>query len=58
MWSLNADGPFKAEHLKSLMEFTSRQKADTLNITKAIESIMEKMELQRVGAANRLWMKP
>jgi arylsulfatase len=44
MWAPTAAGPFIAEHLKSLMEFPPRQKADTLSLKKALEGIMQKME--------------
>jgi arylsulfatase len=49
MWAPNAAGPFIAEHLKSLMEFPPRQKADTLNIKKALEDAMKKMENPKGG---------
>ena len=44
MWAPNAAGPFIAAHLKSLMEYPPRQKADTLSLKKALEDAMKKME--------------
>ena len=44
MWAATASGPFIAEHLKSLIDFPPRQKADTFNIKKALEGVMKKME--------------
>ena len=44
MWAPNAAAPFIAEHLKSLMDYPPRQKADTLNIKKALENAQKMME--------------
>lgn len=49
MWAPNAAGPFIAEHIKSLMEFPPRQKADTLSLKKALEGVMQKMENPKAG---------
>jgi arylsulfatase A-like enzyme len=49
MWAPNAAGPFIAEHLQSLMEYPPRQKADTLNIKKALEAAMQKMQNPKGG---------
>jgi arylsulfatase A-like enzyme len=43
MWVGVSAAPFIAEHIKSLVEFPPRQKADTLNIKKALDGVMEKM---------------
>ena len=51
MWAPNAAGPFIAEHLKSLVEYPPRQKADTLNIKKALENAMKMMETPN-GSSN------
>ena len=47
MWAPTAASPFIAEHLKSLMEYPPRQKADTLSLKKALEGVMSKMENPR-----------
>ncbi|HEY2826511.1 MAG TPA: arylsulfatase [Pirellulales bacterium] len=44
LWAPTAAGPFLAAHLKSLQEFPPSQGADTLNMKKAIEEAMKKME--------------
>jgi arylsulfatase len=49
MWAPNAAGPFIAAHLKSLMEYPPRQKADTLSLKKTLDAIMEKMENPKGG---------
>jgi len=49
MWAPTAAGPFIAEHLKSLMEYPPRQKADTLSLKKALEGVMNKMENPKGG---------
>jgi arylsulfatase len=49
MWAPTAAGPFIAEHLKSLMEYPPRQKADTLSLKKALESVMDKMNNPKGG---------
>jgi hypothetical protein len=49
MWAPNAAAPFIAEHIKSLMEYPPRQRADTLNLKKALETIMQKLENPRGG---------
>jgi hypothetical protein len=49
LWAPNAAGPFIAEHLKSLMEYPPRQKADTLSVKKALEDAMKKMENPKGG---------
>ena len=51
MWAPNAATPFIAEHIKSLTEYPPRQKADTLSLKKALESIMQKLE--NPNGANR-----
>jgi len=51
MWAPNAAGPFIAEHLKSLMDYPPRQKADTLSLKKALENAMQKMEVPN-GSSN------
>ena len=51
MWAPNAAGPFIAEHLKSLNDFPPRQKADTLNIKKALENAMKMMQTPN-GSSN------
>jgi arylsulfatase A-like enzyme len=51
MWAPNAAGPFIQEHLKSLMEYPPRQKADTLSIKKALENAMQKMQTPN-GSSN------
>jgi len=49
MWAPNAAVPFVAAHLKSLMEYPPRQKADTLSVKKALEDAMKKMENPKSG---------
>jgi arylsulfatase len=44
LWAPTAATPFIAAHLKTLMEFPPSQGADTLNMKKAIEDVMKKME--------------
>jgi len=44
MWAPNAASPFIADLLKSLTEYPPRQKADTLSLKKALESVMQKLE--------------
>jgi hypothetical protein len=44
MWAPTAAAPFIAEHLTSIAEFPPRQTADTLNMKKALEEAMKKME--------------
>jgi len=51
MWAPNAAGPFIQEHLKSLIDYPPRQKADTLSIKKALENAMEKMQTPN-GSSN------
>jgi len=52
MWAPNAASPFIAAHLKSLMEYPPRQKADTLSLKKALEGIMQKMESPTAAATS------
>jgi len=51
MWAPNAASPFIADLLKSLAEYPPRQKADTLSLKKALESVMQKLENPK-GANN------
>jgi arylsulfatase len=44
MWAPNAGSPFIAAHLKSLVDYPPRQKADTLSLKKALEGVMDKLE--------------
>ncbi len=44
LWAPTAAIPFIAEHLKSIMEFPPRQKADTLSVKKALEKVQQQME--------------
>ncbi len=44
MWAPTAAAPFIAAHLKSLMDYPPRQKADTLSLKKALEGVMQKLE--------------
>ncbi len=44
MWAPTAATPFIAEHIRSLMEYPPRQKADTLSLKKALEGVMNKLE--------------
>jgi arylsulfatase len=43
LWAPTAAGPFLAEHLKSLQEYPPSQGTDTLNMKKAIDGTMKKM---------------
>ena len=49
LWAPTAASPFIAEHIKSLMEFPPRQKADSLSVKKALEDVMKKMENPKSG---------
>ena len=49
MWAATASGPYLAEHIKSLIEFPPRQKADSFNIKKTMEEVMKKMEAPHGG---------
>jgi arylsulfatase A-like enzyme len=51
LWAPTAAGPFIAEHLKSIMEYPPRQKADSLSVKKALERVQEMMENPK-GANN------
>ena len=51
LWAPTAATPFIAAHLESLQEFPPSQGADTLNMKKAIESVMKKMEAPH-GSSN------
>ncbi len=44
LWAPTAAGPYLAAHLKSLEEYPPSQGADTLNMKKAIDEAMKKME--------------
>jgi arylsulfatase A-like enzyme len=44
MWAPNAGSPFIAAHLKSLVDYPPRQKADTLSLKKALEGVMDRLE--------------
>ena len=44
MWAPTAAAPFIAEHLQSIAAYPPRQTADTLNLKKALEDAMKKME--------------
>lgn len=44
MWAATASGPYLAEHIKSLVEFPPRQKADSFSIKKAMDDVLKKME--------------
>jgi arylsulfatase A-like enzyme len=49
LWAPTAASPFIAEHIKSLMEFPPRQKADSLSVKKALEDVMKKLENPKSG---------
>ncbi len=49
MWAPTAAAPFIATHIKSLMDFPPRQKADTLSLKKALEGVMQKLESPKAG---------
>jgi len=51
MWAPTAGAPFIAEHIKSLIEYPPRQKADTLSLKTALENAMKKLE-QPNGSSN------
>ena len=44
MWVPTAASPFLATHLKTMVDYPPRQGADSLNMKKAIEAAMKKME--------------
>ena len=50
MWAPTAASPFLAAHLKSLQDYPPRQGADSLNMKKAIEEAMKKMDNPRGGS--------
>ena len=49
LWAPNAATPFIAEHLKSIMEYPPRQKAESLSVKKALERVMQMMENPKGG---------
>jgi arylsulfatase A-like enzyme len=49
LWAPTAAGPFIAEHLKSIMEYPPRQKADSLSVKKALERVQQMMENPKGG---------
>jgi hypothetical protein len=51
LWAPTAASPFLATHLKSLQDFPPSQGADTLNMRKAVEEAMRKMENAK-GSSN------
>ena len=49
LWTIATAGPFIAEHLKSLEEFSPSQGADTLSMKKALDETMRKLESSSRG---------
>jgi arylsulfatase len=49
LWAPTAAVPFMAEHIKSLMEYPPRQKADSLSVKKALDDVMKKLEAPKSG---------
>ncbi len=47
MWALNSSGPFLAAHIKTIMEYSPRQVADSLSVKKVLDATMKKLEAQR-----------